>query len=132
MTNDLDRGRRRLLLAAIGLAASAVTGPGALAAILDQLEARGAPAEAVRGLISHRAQAERLGRIYLARHPDEASTAVLLRRLLGPRRLRSTADAPSRIADGIGSDYAAARTVIVDGWILSRTEARLFALVALS
>jgi hypothetical protein len=35
------------------------------------------------------------------------------------------------VADRIRGDFAAGNTVVVEGWVLSRTEARLYALVVL-
>lgn len=69
MTAPFDGGRRRLLLAAAGLAASAAIGPHAIRLILERLGAADAVAQALRDLIPHRESAARLGRAYLASTP---------------------------------------------------------------
>ena len=130
--HHVDRGRRRFLLAAAGAAAAAAIGPGALILLIDRMWKDDAAVAAIRALITHRADADQLGRAYLAMHRDERSSAALLRHLLGPMPPASAAETPGRIAARIRADYRAARTVTVEGWILSRTEARLCALVALT
>lgn len=69
-----------------------------------------------------------IGNQYRAGNPDESSVRSLVKLL----------DAPSRDADAIGSsinedvtkDFDMEKTVIVDGWILSLTEARQCALAS--
>ena len=77
-----------------------------------------------------------VGRRYLAVNPGEASRPVLLDRL-GP--LAPAPDRPveprvwrHRLIVARTADFAAGDTVLVDGWLLARSEARLCALVALS
>jgi hypothetical protein len=129
---EVDRGRRRFLLATVALAASVAIGPRTLALLAELLPEDDAAIEAVRALIAHRAHAAQLGSAYLAGHPGEGRPALLLHHLAGPLPPRSAAGARDRIAARIRADYASARTVTVEGWILSRTEARLYALVALA
>jgi len=71
---------------------------------------------------------QQIGRAYLRLRPREAHVRVLRRKLVaagigGDGRAQLSA-AASRIAD----DFAAGRTVTLDGWVLSVTEARLAAL----
>lgn len=85
-------------------------------------------------LVPNRAAAAALGRIYLALHPDEAD--------LGPLREHLHARSRAPASDGVSlraqieqqlrMDYLRGDLVEVDGWLLSRTEARLYALAALS
>ncbi len=70
-----------------------------------------------------------IGERYLTRVPDEASTEVLTERLDLPEGpvLGSFAAVRARIH----RELAEGEVVTVDGWVLSVTEARLCALVAL-
>ena len=73
-------------------------------------------------------EARRLGQIYLTDHPTELGGVRRLVESLGPqahadsveRRLRALVDA----------DFSARETVMVDGWLLARTEARVYAFLA--
>jgi hypothetical protein len=87
-------------------------------------------------LLPHRDAARRIGWRYLAVAPEERSTP-LLRRLLfdgadvdvGPEvlaHLRRLIDMKRR------HDFSTGNTVIFDGWLLARTEARLCALATLT
>lgn len=82
----------------------------------------------------------RIGVAYLARRPAE-SNYQQLRRLLDLDLPRKVPDAPDwswliehvgqvRICRQIEDDFACGKTVQLNGWILSETEARLCALVA--
>jgi hypothetical protein len=122
--------RRRLLIAAVTLAAAVAAGPGVVAPLIERLAA-GNPADLLRALITHGEGATYLGRRYLQAHPSEARSDVLVRRLVGTNSPTSEREASRAVAVRIRSDYAAGRTVKVDGWVLSRTEARLYALVAM-
>jgi len=85
-------------------------------------------------LLHHHHSAGEVGRAYLAIAPDEADPAILLR-LLGaddPNLVALDTEALRRnIRDRQRDDFAEGRTVVVRGWILSRTEVRLCALSAL-
>jgi hypothetical protein len=80
-----------------------------------------------------------VGRAYLASHPAEADRDRLAVRLdqavrcqgCDPARAR-TGQLRAALAGQIRADFAAARVVMVDGWVLSETEARLCGLAALS
>jgi hypothetical protein len=83
-------------------------------------------------------EAGRLGRLYLARFPEEADPRGLVRAVLdalGPLPPHPVpnlgADFTHRLAAGMGSDFARGRLVEVDGWLLAITEARLYALLSL-
>jgi hypothetical protein len=80
--------------------------------------------------------ARRVGNAYLWTAPSEAHALGLARalrrsnrawgRVSGPGAVRRLAGVESR------RDYAAGRVVVVDGWHISRTEARLCALATLA
>ena len=75
--------------------------------------------------------AAHIGRAYLAKHEDERDVDVL-RAHLGDLVSQSGGDGlAERAGARIREDFATGRTVQVDGWLLSRTEARLCALAAL-
>jgi hypothetical protein len=83
----------------------------------------------------------RLGRAYLTAHPDELDLQRLVNGVFGPMRLSGGADAIdstpeavliARVRRVVIDDYLAGRIVNIDGWVLSITEARLYALAALA
>jgi hypothetical protein len=71
-----------------------------------------------------------LGRHYLHEHPTE-SLAVLEQELLGSPATDVTGDVRHRLSRLNDADYADGNLVVLDGWLVTRTEARLLALVAL-
>lgn len=80
-----------------------------------------------------------LGAAYLRDHPDETDPDVLVPAILnsspqetGPPIGRQKPQSPRDLDARIRSDFAHGRTVHVEGWVLSRTEARLCALSVLS
>lgn len=83
----------------------------------------------------YRDYAEAIGHLYLAQEPAERNASDLLRQLpeiaaqAGPGTPAGirTALAARRQADFVGGD-----TVLLDGWIIARSEARLCALAALA
>jgi hypothetical protein len=89
------------------------------------------------GLIRHRASAERIGRRYLATLPAATDRSRLL--AMSPAigsALQAIRHRPEVAAGllrrGINDDFSRADTVIVDGWVLAATEARLCAVIALA
>ncbi|NEX23258.1 hypothetical protein G3480_23665 [Thiorhodococcus mannitoliphagus] len=85
-------------------------------------------------VVSNRAAAAVLGRAYLVAHPEEADLARL-RTLLQERLRTDVSDEASilvRIERQLRNDYIRGDLVEVDGWLLSLTEARLYALAALA
>ncbi|HZI75626.1 MAG TPA: hypothetical protein VFD73_16715, partial [Gemmatimonadales bacterium] len=75
-----------------------------------------------------------VGRVYLDQTPHEANAATL-RHLLDLAAEVSAATLPDpekeRLAMRQSEDFRTGQTVLVQGWVLSRTEARLYALAAL-
>lgn len=69
-----------------------------------------------------------LGALYLASHPEERDSKTLSRLLV---RNQTIPLRPALIAN-IARDWAAHDVAVLDGWILSRTEGRLCALLHLT
>ena len=112
---------RRTLLAWLG--ASTLTAQ-VLPALLRLAAASQSEDEALRKIV-------RVGRSYLKKVPDEANReklAALLPSLKGSKRLAARIRA---LRDRVARDFAENRIVLLEGWLLSRTEARAAALVAL-
>ena len=75
-----------------------------------------------------------VGRAYLDQTPHEADAARLRQLLdLAAEVRASTLPDPvkERLAARQSEDFRTGQTVLVQGWVLSRTEARLYALAAL-
>ena len=125
-TRALGLGRRAFLA---GLVASL----GLLAAGRVWARARpgvGAGAHPLAGLLRHRSSAAAIGERYLRDHPAERAAAL---RLSGPPAAGASdrSDWRRSLQHEVRRDFAEGRVVRVDGWILSRTEARLCAAVRL-
>jgi hypothetical protein len=125
--------RRSLLLAAAG----------ALSLSARPRPAAAAPAAAtVRRLAAFmrpQPSAAAIGRAYLAHFPEEAEPSALTRRIVGDVASSEAAlmrlddrSLWNRLAARRRADFAEGRLATVDGWLLSRTEARLCALAAAS
>jgi len=83
--------------------------------------------------------AARVGRAYLRSHPNEASLDRLIQEIAagwpgGAAQIErlSTAQLRRRLHREVRADFAAGRTVTVQGWVLAESEARLFGLTALA
>ena len=88
-------------------------------------------------LFNDRESAAAIGREYLQQLPEEADTQILAQQILGrdSTRLRGMVeqnDLGALMSERINGDYEQERVLAVKGWILSRTELRLCALVSLS
>ena len=93
----------------------------------------------IASIFSRPVSAARVGRVYLRDHPDEASLDRLLQRLAagwpgGAAQIErlSNGQLRRRLQRKIRADFAAGRTVRVQGWVLAESEARLFALTTLA
>jgi hypothetical protein len=78
-----------------------------------------------------------LGAAYLRQAPEEAQAASLVARLfpgVASAALERWPDGALRsaLAGRLSEDFAQSRTVVLEGWVLSRSEARLFAAAALT
>ncbi len=90
-------------------------------------------------LFDNPAAARAVGRAYLREYPDDADAARLTAEraaLLCGGRIASTPErtiwVKRRIASHMKRDFCSGNTVAVQGWILSRTEARLYASLCLT
>jgi len=66
--------------------------------------------------------------LHLAKHPEDADFETLLGNVLGARAGGDLEAMKRHILAGIRKDFDAGRTEILDGWILSLTEVRLWCL----
>ena len=81
--------------------------------------------------LADRASASAVGAAYLRMHPEHASRAVLLDHLALPDGHLSPEQIAVAIECRIRSDFVHQRTLVLDRWLLSRTEALVCALIAL-
>ena len=72
-----------------------------------------------------------IGTAYLSAYPAERDAISLLRHLLGPATLQGPDDLRRRIAMRRQQDFVQGDIVLVDGWILAKSEARAAALPVL-
>lgn len=132
------RGRRRFLR--VGFAGMLTIATRSLFAAGDATGVR-SPLRSARRIVDGLAYPENaavVGRAYLAKTPHEANAKVLMRMLQqDDAQLRATLrggnDKVLRalLARRVRRDFRDARVVHVRGWVLSRTEARVYALGAL-
>lgn len=64
--------------------------------------------------------------------PQRLTNAILVAAECDAEAMRSKQALRQRIADRVRHDFAEGAVVSIEGWLLSQTEARLYALVALS
>ena len=122
-------GRRDLILALIGLWTGAL---GCASGGQEEVRSNsGALGDWVRncgaGFFPDLTALRRLGAIYLVAHPEERSRALLSHLLIAA----DDGTIPSRLLSAIARDWSSNHVVVVDGWLLARTEARLCALLHL-
>lgn len=125
---------RREVLQQLGLAVGSITT--ALPAVATRSEAILRPdlADALTDLIRHPASAAIVGAAWLAEYGEGISAADLARQL--DERLDFARTAPrngvtaSDLVELIRADFVSGDVVNLQGWILSRTEARICALYA--
>ncbi len=72
-----------------------------------------------------------IGRRYREMTPQEDNAALLAESILGEQPSAPSAALSAGLAEHVQRDFAASRTVIVDGWVLAVTEARQCALYSL-
>jgi len=72
-----------------------------------------------------------LGRRYRTAVPSESEAHVLEAAILAHAPADASAEPRRWLADRIQQDFARGETVTIDGWVLSRTEARQAALYSL-
>lgn len=103
------------------------------------LSGQGAVARRLPRLLGHPDSARVVGRAYLRLVPAEARPELLAKLIVeqlpeGEHTAAAVADGElrERLLDGVREDFRDGKTVELDGWLLSRTEARLCALVVLA
>jgi hypothetical protein len=74
----------------------------------------------------------RLGEAYAAQYPGEARRDTLRSRLGLPNRVCGACDLRTLLERSAEEDFRAGRIVILNGWVVARTEARACALLAFS
>lgn len=75
-----------------------------------------------------------IGAAFRSAHPEEGSAGALMYRLaseIGGVARPSSRDIQQRLARSVQADFARGRTIQLEGWILSVTEARQCALYSL-
>jgi hypothetical protein len=100
-----------------------------LFALTPRAASAGGPREMVVSLFSHLPSARAIGAAYLRSSPANTLDAETLAASLPAAA--SVADLRLAIAARVRDDFANARVAMVDGWMLSVTEARLCALAYL-
>jgi hypothetical protein len=73
-----------------------------------------------------------LGAHYRASTPSESSADAIRAAISNGHRLRIPSLGIGTLDDQIRDDFSAGRTVVIDGWVLSVTEARQAALFSLT
>jgi hypothetical protein len=130
--------RRRFM--ALALAFSAPLVPGVVPG-LSLGDPRISASARLTALIRHRDSAARIGRAYLRTAPADRDAERLLDAIVATVATGTDGDDPlaaddvmlaDMLARQIASDFASRDVALVEGWVLSRTEARLCALVALA
>ena len=118
-------GRRRVLAA---VAAAPVVALGSKFAWLRTTWAR-TPAVSPAATTSNSGLIEHIGHAYLRQTPTEAHVGTLSAVL--PEGWSPANPSWSELLDQVAADYASGAVVVIDGWRLSRTEARAAALSVL-
>ncbi len=120
-------GRRTLLAHAAAVTAACVlSAPRALWPIAEP-----APGAGLALAFKHRQSAIAIGRRYLSRFPDDAMPGVLARGL-GPAGTGDPAAARAALRARVRDDFARGDTVLLDGWVLARSECHACAALALA
>ncbi len=129
--NNIFSASRRslLLLCASGLSTAALPGCLKASAWLSRSERPAAVEGLFYQLFADLSAARMLGRRYLADHSDEHSREWLIKKVLKGARPRNLETLRAVLANNLRRDFSEGYIVIVDGWVLSRTEARAAAIV---
>lgn len=127
--------RRTFLGLVLTGSAGAAFGSRAQASTAGRTSREAALLVALTGIFRNRESAARIGERYLRETPHEARTDVLAARIVEPGAAATRVDAASvqgHAKARVQADFEAGEMVVVDGWMLARTEARLCGLVYLS
>ncbi len=121
--------RRRFLVAALLTALAGCTGP------FRPISRHGDASDWITGLFGAREGMARFGTAYLEAHPGERDPALLFDAVVGPGpgadALPDPASALAALDRAVRAEYRSGDVVSVEGWLLSRSEARLYALATL-
>jgi hypothetical protein len=131
--------RRRFIALAVAFTAPLL--PGAVPSVTGLVDPRRAASARLLAPIQHRDSAARIGRAYLRDQPGDRNADRLLDAIVAA--IGAEADGRDPLAGDdaavaallerrMVTEFASRDVAVVDGWLLSRTEARLYALVALS
>ena len=120
---------RRMVVSGVGIAAVIAATPGFGVALRSACQARRG-----REMWRDPGAVRTVGRRYLELAGNETDRARLSDLIFGNAELPDMSfwSLQRHIAAGRARDYAAGDTIMLDGWILSRTEARLCALCSLA
>jgi hypothetical protein len=131
--------RRRFFLVGLGVGIPAAVWPLRPWGALVQIEGSASPHARLSGLLEHPASARVIGREYLRQARGRPTPRALVESIVtdlpdGARTLRSASDRELRrlLTLRTRRDFEEDRTVALQGWIVSLTEARLFALATLA
>lgn len=83
------------------------------------------------GLFGDLDSAQSLGKRYLDLYPQEAQRALLLAAHIQSAQPRTSSELKKMLARERELDFRTSRTVIIDGWLLARTEVEACALTIL-
>jgi hypothetical protein len=83
----------------------------------------------LRSLVAHPARARQLGALYLDHAAAEADSQRLWSMLFGTADPRDARDCRRILAERIAQDFRNLDVLRLGGWVLARSEARLFALI---
>jgi hypothetical protein len=128
VTSESGMGRREF----VGLLAA--SGAAVVVGAREVLHGRASAAPAVAGVPTRSRAPDGvvvLGKAYLAAHPHEANRRFLLAHLPGIDAQQPVRGQLRSLLPTAARDFGAGRVVTVQGWQLSRTEARAAAAVAL-
>ncbi len=137
MTTELLQFSRRRFLRLAGWITAAVGVPLPVVAHTEHPSVAIQARRLIAALGAHESR-RRIGTAYLRRHRGESDTGALVTAVIAAhprlaRHLRQGEAGALRAAlqAGVQRDFARGDTAMVNGWLLSRTEARLCALVAI-
>ena len=117
------RMKRRLFIQILTTTLAALAGTAS--AIMSPAGPHTVAAPALAAFLGGRDGILRIGRAYRDRFPEESDPQILT------RALPSDTDGNTVIEERIVRDFTLGDTVLLDGWMLSRTEARQAALYSL-
>jgi hypothetical protein len=127
---------RRRAIALLGLLAASAAVPVGSWRGLVQPTRHADIAARLAALISAHNSGRAIGLAYIAKVPEEAGRELVLHHLTRTLQLAANPspaenELRSRLTSAVSQDFATGQTVTLDGWVLSRTEARLGALIAM-